>query len=217
MSAETLTGPFAIAGFALLALSSGSIVTRDPRQNVSIYALASIPQAGIAVMLALVYGHVELYALAAAIVVLKGLIAPRLLVVPWPEAHRPHYALTGHLGTPAALAVIVGVLMFAYRVSVVLAPPALETAMAATMASGLVGLLAPAVRHELAAQAAGLLHGEAGMTATALLLVGHLPVTADVISIAELLVLALLLGVLLARVIRVHGRADASLLTALRG
>ncbi len=217
MSAETLTGPFAIAGFALLALSSGSIVTRDPRQNVSIYALASIPQAGIAVMLALVYGHVELYALAAAILVLKGLIAPRLLVVPWPGAHRPHYALTGHLGTPAALAVIVGVLMFAYRVSVVLAPPALETAMAATMASGLVGLLAPAVRHELAAQAAGLLHGEAGMTATALLLVGHLPVTADVISIAELLVLALLLGVLLARVIRVHGRADASLLTALRG
>ncbi|MCL6595024.1 MAG: hypothetical protein K6V73_02285 [Firmicutes bacterium] len=217
MPLPALTGLFAFAGFALLALSSGSILTRDPRQTVALYALASVPQAGIAALLAVLFGHVELYALAAAILVLKGLIAPRLLVVPWPKMHHPHYGLTGHLGTPASLAVVVGILMFAYRVSVVLAPPALETAMAATMASGLVGLLAPAVRHELAAQAAGLLHGEAGITATALLLVGHLPVAADVISIAELLVLALLLGVLLARVIRIHGRADASLLTVLRG
>lgn len=217
MPVQPFTGPFALAGFALLALSAGSIVTRDPRQNVTLYALAAIPQAAIAVMLGLLYGHVELYLLAAAILLLKGLLAPRLLVVPWPQRQRSHYGLTGQVGTPAALAVIVGVLMFSYRVSVVIAPPALETAMAATMASGLVGLLAPAVRHELAAQAAGLLHGEAGITAGALLLVGHLPITADVISLGELLVLALLLGVLLARVVRVHGRADASLLTVLRG
>ena len=217
MSVQSLAGPFAIAGFALLALSSGSIVTRDPRQNVSLYRLASIPQAAIAVMLAILYGHIELYFLAAAILALKGVVAPRLLVVPWPERQHSHYALTGQLGTPAALAVIVGVLMFSYRVSVALAPPPLQTAMAATMASGLVGLLAPAVRYELAAQAAGLLHGEAGITAGALLLVGHLPVAPDVISLAELLFLALLLGVLLARVVRVHGRADASLLTVLRG
>lgn len=217
MLAESLSGPLAVAGFVLLALSAGSIVTRDPRQNVYLYALAAVPQAAIAVLLGLLYGHVELYILAAVILVVKGLVAPRLLVAPWPERQHSHYALSGHLGSPAALIVVVSLLMFAYRVGVVLGAPPFQTAMAAALASGLVGLLAPVVRHELAAQAAGLLHGEAGVSATALLVVGHLPVAPDVISLVELLVLALLLGVLLAAVIRVHGRADARLLQVLRG
>ena len=207
----------AVAGFSLLALSSASLISRDPRQMVVLYALAAVPQAAIAAILGGIFGHPELYALAAGILLFKGLAAPRLLSVPWPEGERARYALSGHLGTSAMMTGAVAVLLFAFRVAGVVAPGAFEAAVAACLAAGIVGLGAPAVRHELSAQASGLLHAEAGLSATALLLVGHLPTVPDVIALAELLVLALALGVLLAAVARVHGEADARRLAALRG
>jgi hydrogenase-4 membrane subunit HyfE len=214
---STWSAPLAVSGLVLLALSSASIVSRDPRQMHLLYALAALPQAAIAAILGAAFGHPELYALAAALLVVKGLAAPRLLVVRWPAAERSRYALSGHLGTPATLVGVIGVLLFAFRVAAIVAPARFEAAVAACLAAGLVGLCAPAVRHELAAQSAGLLHAEAGLSSAALLLVGHLPLVPDVIALAELLVLALALGLLLGAVARVHGRADARHLATLRG
>jgi hydrogenase-4 membrane subunit HyfE len=217
MSNAAFSAPLALAGFALLALAAASLLTRDPRQNVRLYALAAVPQAGIAALLGALYDRPELYGLALAILVFKGLAAPRLLTVPWPPEERARYGASGQIGTPSTLIVVVGLFLFAFHVAGYLSPPPVTTALAAALAAGLAGLAAPAVRHELSAQAAGLLQAEAGISSAALLLVGHLPVVPDVISLAELLVLALLLGVLLATVARVHGTADARRLQELRG
>lgn len=215
--ASPWSASLAIAGFLLLALSSASVLSRDARQMTLLYALAAVPQAAVAVLIGHLFRHPELYALAAAILVVKGLAAPRLLVVPWPASERARYALSGSLATSSVMVGAVAALLFSFRVADTVAPRLFAPAVAAAMAAGLVGLAAPAVRHELAAQAAGLLHAEAGISTAALLLVGHLPVVPDVIALAEILVLALALGVLLGAVARLHGRADVRHLAELRG
>jgi hydrogenase-4 component E len=217
MAAPSLMNLAGIPAFALLALAAATLVSRDARQTAGLYAWASLPQAAICALIGIADGRPELYVLGAAILVIKGRLAPRLLVQAWPEEERGAYGLTGHVGTPGSLVLAALAAAVAFRVAPFVGAPDVRPALAAALAAALVAVTTPVVRHELSAQATGLLLAEAGVTAASLLLIGEIPTAADAVSLADLVALSIALGVLLARVVRLHGKAHALLLTELRG
>lgn len=218
MHTFTAAGPLiGVAGFLLLAVTSAILVSRDARATAKFYALAAIPEAMVAILLAIRYGHADLYFVAAAILVAKGWGAPHLLTRVWPERERLAYRLSGTVGTVGSLLTVLLVTAVAFRVGAYALPGPDAVGFAASLAAGMAGMAAPALRHELFSQAGGLLVAEAGISTAALLLVGSFPVAADVVAFADLLVLSAAFGLLLRDVARVHGRADAALLRRLRG
>ncbi len=201
-----------LAGMALLALASAILISRDARATAGFYGLAAIPQAVIAGGLGVVHRQAELLVLAGVLLFVKGYLAPRLLTRVWPPSERSAYRLSGPTGTAGAMVAALAAAAVALRVGSVVAPDGATIGISGALAAMFVGMLAPALRHELFTQAGGLLIAEAGASAAALLLVGALPGVADAVSLADLMFLAIAFGVLLRWVATVHGRADARLL-----
>jgi hydrogenase-4 membrane subunit HyfE len=204
-----------LAAATVLILAVVLMVTRSPEASSGVYALASLPQAAVVVALALQAGRGGFLPDAAAILVVKGLWAPRLL------RHAVRHG--GEIyGQQAAFSPSV---LFAGAAGVVLLGLRLGTAVSSEagvplglgLAAMLVGFGTVAVRPELWSQAAGLLMGEAGLATTVLVLAAGLPPLGEALAFGEVLALAAVLRLVARMVTETHGAADARLLRGLRG
>lgn len=217
MDIATLGPPLGAAGFVLLALAISVLLARNPRTHPRLYGLASIPAAAVPALLAWAYGTPDLYLLSGVILVVKGGLAPRLLAGAWVSGETAVYRWSGPTGTVGSLLAVVGVLVMAFLVSAFALPPDLRVVFAGCLATGFLGVLLPVVRHELSTHATGLLIAEEGFTSAGLLLVASTPKAAELASLADLVVLAIVFGILLHAVARVYGAIDAVILRGLRG
>jgi hydrogenase-4 membrane subunit HyfE len=169
------------------------------------------------VILGFTYGLPELFALAAVILVVKGRFAPRLLAGDWILGDEAVHRWTGPTGTVGSLLAAVAVIGVSFSIAAFALPLDLEVVFGGCLATGLLGVLLPVLRHELSSHASGLLIAEEGFSSAGLLLVATAPRLAEIATLVDLLVLAVVFGVLLRTVARVHGAMDAALLRELRG
>jgi hydrogenase-4 membrane subunit HyfE len=204
-----------LAATSVLVLAVGVLLARSPGAGVTLYALAAVPQAVLAMILA-ARGVPWLWLDAAAILAVKGLWAPRLLrraVPPDPRLYGQQAAFS-----PAMLlCAVAAVTLLCLRVSGRIAGAAEGQALGLALAALLVGLSAAAIRSELWAQAAGILCGEAGLMTGIFVLAGGLPPVGETWALAEVLVLAAVFAVVTRRVHAHHGAATSRLLRGLRG
>jgi hydrogenase-4 membrane subunit HyfE len=201
---------------ALLLLIVLAAVARTAPAGVAIYAWAAVPQAVVAAVLAATGGGPLLWVDAALILAIKAFWVPRILGRSLPVREGHDYGLATALSPPMLLGGAVVLALLGLRLGVLLGPAAGE-ALGLGLAAVILGFGLPAVRAELWAQSVGILLGEAALVLTALVLAGDLPPTAEVLALAEVILLAVVLGAVVRAVREVHGVADVRRLGRLRG
>lgn len=199
----------------VLLLAVALMLARTPEAAAAIFAWAAVPQAVIAVALAGWGGMPELFADAAAMLLVKGLWAPRLLrraIRHNGEVYSQHAAFS-----PSALLLGAAALsLLCLRVSLMILPDT-GVALGLGLSAMFVGLGTAAIRSELWAQAAGMLMGEAGLMTAALVLSSGLPPVGETFALAEVVLLATVLASVTRLVRATYGSADSQLLRGLRG
>ncbi len=204
-----------LGAVTVLVLAVALMLARSPEAAVLILAWASVPQAAIAAALAGWSGMPVLFADAAAILVVKGFWAPRVLG----GGIRHQGEVYGYRAAFSSAVLLVGtgaVTLICLRVGTAILPvsgPALGFGLAAMFT----GFWTAAIRSELWSQAAGMLMGEAGLMTAALVLSAGLPPVGEILALAEVVLLATILAGMTRLVKATFGSADSGLLRGLRG
>jgi hydrogenase-4 component E len=202
-----------------LLLSAVLILWR--RQMLAIVALLAVQGALLAALAALLgveRGDVELCAVAAGVLVLKGLLLPGVL----------YRVMSRHGGTrdseplvniPASLVATALLILLAYalcRPLVALAPSPATDALPVGMALVFLGFFVLVTRRHAVSQVAGFLALDNGITATAFLATSGVPAIVELGVSLDLLLLVLVLQILSARMRLKFGRTDLDDLRELR-
>jgi hydrogenase-4 membrane subunit HyfE len=204
-----------LAAAVLLILAAALLVARTPEAAAHIYAWAAVPQAAMAVALAGWAGIPELYLDAAAILLIKGLWAPRLLRRAVPNQGEV-FGLQARRSATVLFVGAAAVTLLCLRLANLIYPLR-DVPLGLALAALFVGFGSAALRSELWSQAAGILMGEAGLMASALVLTAGFPPLGEAFALAEVVVLAAILAAVSRLVHATHGATDARLLRGLRG
>ncbi len=199
----------------VLVLAVALMLARTPEAAAALFAWAAVPQAVLAVALAGWAGMPVLFPDAAAMLLVKGLWAPRLLrrgLRHRGEVYGQRAAFSGSTLLLGAVAVM----LLCLRLGMIILP-ATGVALGLSLAAMFVGLGTAAVRSELWSQAAGMLMGEAGLMTAALVVSAGLPVVGETFALAEVVLLAAVLAAVTSLVRASHGGADIRFLRGLRG
>lgn len=231
--AATVAAPSALSGGAnviavgVLLAEFGMFRQALLRDQVRLYAAQSVLLSTLAVVVAATRHLPELYLLAGLSFVLKAVIVPvvlhRMLRGIGAIGGDPRWSdIAGShaLGIASTVLVAIGVAAFGFFTvaALGLASPVLpETALSVSVAVILVAFVLMIVRRDVVSQAIGFLSLENGVSLTALVVAAGLPLILEIAFLFDLLVVAVVFGLL----IRVHhGRAESlstADLTTLRG
>jgi hydrogenase-4 component E len=241
--ATTVAAPSALAGGAnviavgVLLAEFGMFRQALLRDQVRLYAAQSALLSALAIVVAATRHLPELYALAGLSFALKVVVVPvvlnRMLRGIGAIGGDRRWTATGSssggsaeiagshsLGVASTVLVATGVAAFGFFIvaALGLASPALPaTALSVSVAVILVAFVLMIVRRDVVSQAIGFLSLENGVSLTALVVAAGLPLILEIAFLFDLLVVAVVFGLL----IRVHhGRADSMStadLTSLRG
>jgi hydrogenase-4 component E len=231
--ASTVAAPSALSGGAnviavgVLLAEFGMFRQALLRDQVRLYAAQSVLISGLAVVVAATRHLPDLYVLAGLSFALKAVIVPivlrRLLRGIGAIGGDPRWAdIAGShtLGVASSVLVAIAVAAFGFFTvaALGLASPVLPaTALSVSVAVILVAFVLMIVRRDVVSQAIGFLSLENGVSLTALVVAAGLPLILEVAFLFDLLVAAVVFGLL----IRVHhGRAESMStadLTSLRG
>lgn len=208
----TAVAPAAAA--ALLVLTVAISVARRASAAVGLYRWLAVPQVALLIAFAWAGGGALVWLDAALYLAVKFFWVPALL--------RRHLRGTDSeyglriAAAPALLytgAAALALLCLRLGASI---EPRQGVALGLCFAAMLLGFGMPIVRTELWCQAPGILAGEAGLATAVLLVAGDVP-AAEALMLAEVVSLALVLGLVARLVRRLHGAPDARLLEGLRG
>lgn len=215
---QFLVGVQTVGSAAVLLLAAMAVLSRTPRTSATVYAWAALPQ--VVVLLALAAGSGQPWPLlvdAAAVGVIKGLWAPRLLARAVPRSAEV-YGHAVRRAPPVLMSGAAAVTLLGLELGARLASSrAGHLPLGLALAAMFVGFGTAAVRSELWSQAVGILMGEAGLFMSLVIWVSGLPPLGEMAALAEVAVLAALLGALSQLVQATYGRQDARLLQRLRG
>lgn len=204
-----------LAGMAVLLLAVSLTLARAPEAAIDLLAWAAVPQAVLALVLAGWRGLPLLYADAMAILIVKGLWAPRILRRGVRQPERSY----GQRSTLSATAILLAaglVTLICLRVAAAILPLQ-AAALGLSLAAMCVGFGGVALRSELWSQGAGMLMGEAGIMTMILVVASGLPPLGETLALAEVVLLAVLLAALTRLVHTLHGAPDSTFLRGLRG
>ena len=208
--------PRTLCAAALLALAVALLLARTPEATAGLYAWAALPQAVLAVVVGTATGAWPvLYPDALAMLLIKGIWAPRLLR----RAVRHDGEVYGQRAawSAAALLAAAGALtLLGLRLGLDLDAP-LGVPLGLSLAAMFVGFGTTAMRRELWSQSGGLLLAEGGLMGAVLVLASGLPALGEALALTEVVLLAAVLGAVTRSVVAVHGAADSRLLRRLRG
>ena len=203
-----------LAGLALLLLTLAAVRVPSARQGFALYAWAAVPEAVAAVRAGVGPYRLELWVAGGLILLVKGLLVPRLAVAAVPAS--PGRAMSRW--APAWLLLAAAALIsVSWRVMAVVTPGPAAGPAALPLAAGLLALGLPAVRYEAWAAAVGLLLAEGAACTLGFVLLPGWPAAADALALADLVALGVLLTVLLRRLAATWGTHDVRLLKELKG
>jgi hydrogenase-4 component E len=231
--AATVAAPSALSGGAnviavgVLLAEFGMFRQALLRDQVRLYAAQSVLLSALAIVVAATRHLPELYVLAGLSFALKAVVVPvvlhRMLRGIGAIGGDPRWSdIAGShaLGIASTVLVAIGVAAFGFFTiaALGLASPVLpETAFSVSVAVILVAFVLMIVRRDVVSQAIGFLSLENGVSLTALVVAAGLPLILEIAFLFDLLVVAVVFGLL----IRVHhGRAESMStadLTSLRG
>jgi hydrogenase-4 component E len=224
--AATVAAPSALAGGAnviavgVLLAEFGMFRQALLRDQVRLYAVQSVLLSALAIVVAATRHLPELYALAGLSFVLKAVIVPVVLRRLLPSRGSADIAGSHSLGIASTVLVAIVVAAFGFFTVAALgisSPVLPVTALSISVAVILVAFVLMIVRQDVVSQAIGFLSLENGVSLTALVVAAGLRLILEIAFLFDLLVVAVVFGLL----IRVHhGRAESMStadLTSLRG
>jgi hydrogenase-4 component E len=231
--ASTVAAPSALGGGAnvialgVLLAEFGMFRQALLRDQVRLYAAQSVLLSALAIVVAATRGLPELYALAGLSFALKAVIVPivlrRLLRGIGAEPSDPRWSdIAGShtLGIASTVLIAIAVAAFGFFTVAALgisSPVLPVTALSISIAVILVAFVLMIVRQDVVSQAIGFLSLENGVSLTALVVAAGLPLILEIAFLFDLLVVAVVFGLL----IRVHHNRAESMstadLTSLRG
>ncbi len=205
---------------AVLLLSSVLIVwRRSLSAQVRLLAVQGWAIAGLVIVLGLEERSVELVVVGLLVLVLKGLVLPRVLRRALPQDAAPEREETPLINTTAALIATALLTMLAYLVSAPLRGLDDAPAVAAVpvgIAMALIGFLILATRTHAVSQLIGFLMLDNGIATVAFLTASGVPFVVELGVSLDILLVVLILQVLTGRIRTQFGALDLSELTELR-
>jgi len=195
---------------AFLLLGVLMLWRRELSAIVTLVAGQGVLLAVIAALLGAQQHHPELYAVAAGVLVLKGLVLPAMLrrVLRASGEARESTPLVNIAASMLAAALLTLLAYALARPIVELAPSAATRAVPVGLAAVFLGIFVMVTRRRALSQAIGFLLLDNGIAVTALLTVGGVPLLVELGVSLDLLMLVLLLQVLTARLRTTFGHTE---------
>jgi hydrogenase-4 component E len=191
---------------------------RDLAAIVGLLAWQGVALAAIPVLRGVYDGDGTLIGVGVAVLMLRGVVLPRLLaraVGAGPQCHREATPL---VNTATSLLITAALTLVAFAITrplVNLEPAATTNAVPAATAVVLIALLVMVTRRHAVSQAAGFLMLDNGIAATAFLLTAGVPMIVELGASLDVLFAVIVIGVLTGRLSRTFGGADLDALREL--
>lgn len=220
MLTATLPQLNALAGGLFLLTAFALTATRQVQGCLRIYVIQSLLLAFSALLLGVLHSSIHLLVVAAITVAIKTVLIPRLLRR---TVGRDLYArreISQILNVPASLLIAVVIAVFAYTVTIPLLAETIGPYERVNLPIGtaalLLGAYTIAVRREAVPQVIGILAMENGAFFAGISIAPGLPVIAELAAAFDVLIIALVMGLLTRKIHEQTGTTTVGGMTALR-
>jgi hydrogenase-4 component E len=207
------------AGLFLLA-AFGLVAMRQVLASLNIFIAQSVLLAISASLLAVLYGSLHLYAVAAITLATKAILIPWLLRRTISEEMYARREISQALNIPTSLLISLGLAILAYFVAsplLTISPnPVIKANLPIGMAGLLLGSYVVVVRREAVPQVIGILSMENGAFLAGVAIAPGLPLIAELAAAFDVLVIALVMGLLARRIHKRIGTTAVGWLTSLK-
>jgi len=210
---ELAGGLFLLTAFALVA-------TRQVLACLRIYVAQSLLLAFSALLLGILYGSVHLFIVAAITLAVKSILIPQILRRTVGQEIYARREISQSLNIPVSLLIAVAIAIVAYAVATPLLAGSLRQFESINLPIGMAGLFLGAytvtVRREAVPQLIGILAMENGAFFAGVSIAPSLPLIAELAAAFDVLIIALVMGLLTRRIHEYIGTTAVGDMTSLR-
>ena len=216
----TLAKLNALAGGLFLLTAFALVATRQVLACLRIYIGQSVLRACSAIFLAALHGSVHLFFVAAITMAIKSILIPRLLRRTVGEDIYARREISQSLNVPASLLIAVAIAFFAYAVATPLLAVSADPYESINLPIGMAGLFLGAfticVRREAIPQLIGILAMENGAFFAGVSISPGLPLIAELAAAFDVMIIALVMGLLTRKIHEYMGTTAVGEMTSLR-
>ncbi|MGA2026765.1 MAG: hypothetical protein ABSH17_06825 [Syntrophobacteraceae bacterium] len=220
MITTTLAKLNALAGGLFLLTAFALVATRQVLACLRIYIGQSVLLAVSAVLLGALYNSVHLFVVAAITLAIKSILIPRLLRRTVGENMYARREISQILNVPTSLLIAVAIAFFAYAVATPLLAASPGPYESINLPIGMAGLFLGAyticVRREAIPQLIGILAMENGAFFAGVSIAPSLPLIAELAAAFDVLIIALVMGLLTRKIHKYMGTTNVGEMMSLR-
>jgi hydrogenase-4 component E len=220
MTLSVLTKLNALAGGLFLLTAFGLVAMRQVLASLNLFVLQSILLAASAFILGHQHDSIHLYAVAGITLAIKAVLIPSLLRRTISQEIYARREISQVLNIPASLLLSVALMILAYFIASPLLSLGHEPFIRVNLPIGLAGLLLGAymvtVRREAVPQVIGILAMENGAFFAGVAIAPDLPLIAELAAAFDVLIIALVMGLLTRRIHERVGTTAVGRMTSLR-
>ncbi|MFZ0943325.1 MAG: hypothetical protein WB930_14405 [Syntrophobacteraceae bacterium] len=220
MITTTLAKLNALAGGLFLLTAFALVATRQVLACLRVYIGQSVLLAFSAVFLGALHGSVHLFVVAAITLAIKCILIPWLLRRTVGEDIYARREISQILNVPMSLLIAVAIAFFAYAVATPLLAVSLHPNESINLPIGMAGLFLGAyticVRREAIPQLIGILAMENGAFFAGVSIASGLPLIAELAAAFDVLIIALVMGLLTRKIQKYMGTTNVGEMTSLR-
>ncbi len=220
MTLSVLTKLDALAGGLFLLTAFGLVAMRQVLASLNLFVLQSILLASSASILGYQHASVHLYAVAGITLTIKSILIPWLLRRTISHEIYARREISQVMNIPASLLLSVALAIFAYFIASPLISTAQDPFIKLNLPVGLAGLLLAAymvmVRREAVPQVIGILSMENGAFFAGVAIAPDLPLIAELAAAFDVLIIALVMGLLTRRIHERVGTTAVGRMTSLK-
>ena len=220
MALSVLTKLNTLSGGLFLLTAFGIIAMRQVLASLNLFVFQSILLAASAFLLGYQHASIHLFAVAGITLMTKSILIPFLLRRTLNQEVYARREISQVLNIPTSLLIAVALTIFAYFLSSPLLSGAIEPSVKFNLPIGMAGLLLGAyvvmVRREAVPQVIGILSMENGAFFASVSIAPDLPLIAELAAAFDVLIIAVVMGLLTRRIHERVGTTDVGRMTSLR-
>ena len=217
---SVLTKIDALAGGLFILTAFGIIAMRQVLASLNIFVFQSILLAASAFILGYQHSSIHLFVVAGIIIVIKTILIPYLLRRIISKEVYARREISQVLNIPTSLLIAVALVIFTYFISSPLSNVTDDIFVKLNLPIGVAGLLlggyAVMVRREAVPQVIGILSMENGAFFAGISIAPGLPLIAELTAAFDVLIIAIVMGILTRRIHERIGTTEVGRLTSLR-
>jgi hydrogenase-4 component E len=204
MTLSVLTKLNALAGGIFLLTAFGLVAMRQVLASLNLFVLQSVLLAASAFILGYQHESIHLYAVAGITLTIKSILIPWLLRRTISQEAYSRREISQVLNIPTSLLLSVGLMILAYFIASPLLrlvqEPFIKVNLPIGLAALLLGAYAVMVRREAVPQVIGILSMENGAFFAGVAIASNLPLIAELAAAFDVLIIALVMGLLTRRI-----------------